>query len=93
MLQLETSVNMGTKKKCPDSPMSTTPSKRKNHHVWSLTEKVEVINAVDASLNKSKLALKFNCGHTQILNIVNNKQEILDAFANGQNSDSKLIKQ
>ena len=93
MLQLQTSVNMSTRRKCPDSPVSTAPSELKNCHVLSLAEKVEVINAVDAGLNKRKAALKFSCGCTQILNIVNNKQEILETFANGCNSDSKLIKQ
>ena len=82
---------MSAKRKCPDSPMGVSPAKCKNRHILTLSEKVEVIKAIDSGMNKTNVANKFNCDRTQILNIMNNKQGILDTFANGRKSSSKQI--
>ena len=61
---------MSAKRKAIDSP--GTPSKRA-HKVSTLAEKVRAIKAVNFGMSNVKTALKFNCSHTQIANILADK--------------------
>ena len=76
---------MPAKRKTIDSP--GTPSKCALK-VLTLAEKVKVIEALNAGLSNVKVASNFNCGRTQMANIINNKDAIIEAYSNGCKSDS-----
>ena len=79
---------MSAKRKEIDSP--GTPSKRVCK-VLTLVEKVQVIDAINSGLNNTKVASKFQCGWTQIANILLNKTAILEAYTNGTKYTTKYL--
>ena len=67
---------------------SGTPSKQVRK-VWTLVDKVKVIDAVQAGRSNRAVAIDFNVGHTQINQIMANKESITALYTEGMNATFK----
>ncbi|XP_055911120.1 uncharacterized protein LOC129945408 [Eupeodes corollae] len=57
-------------------------TKKRSRRVLSLKERIEVIRIAETRRDTRELALKFDCGRTQILSILSQKERLLREWAN-----------
>ncbi|XP_055842148.1 uncharacterized protein LOC129909169 isoform X2 [Episyrphus balteatus] len=57
-------------------------NKKRSRRVLSLKERIEVIKIAETRRDTRELALKFECGRTQILSILSQKERLLKEWAN-----------
>ena len=69
--------------------MATKGGKRK---VLSLQDKIDVIEKSNKGLSSREIASQFQCGKTQINNIISNKEKILSEWEKGTNCQQRYMK-
>lgn len=79
---------MLSKRKAP--VCSGTPSK-KSGNVLTLSDKMRVIEAVDGGMSNRAMALKLNCGRTQVNTIMLQCDAIQSAYKDGMNASKKYL--
>ena len=79
---------MLSKRKAP--ACSGTPSK-KSYNVLTLSDKMRVIEAVDGGMSNRAVALKFNCGRTQVNTIMLQCDAIQSAYKDGMNASKNIF--
>ncbi len=78
------------------TPQKSTPQRstpQRPHHSRSaltLEQKIDVIKSSE-TLSQRKLAEKFSCGKTQILNILKRKRELMDEWEDNTDSQRKRL--
>ena len=81
---------MSAKRKASESPANTPKKARK---VLTLAQKVQALDLVHGGMSHRAVADKFNVGHTQINNIVLQKQRIMKDYESGKNATGKYLYQ